>query len=140
MTHEELKEKILCWKKMVKEKEEINGKIKEIEAEINEEVKKQMDENNVNIIKNPLFTIERSTKTEKEIDLPKVISNLEAKKFLFAYIENGGNVKIGASKTFEKQYVKAGLSGFDELCKIKKTEKISYEVRPDIPTEDKMEI
>lgn len=140
LNHEELKEKIKEWKKLEKEKAEISSKIKAIEAEINASVVSEMDEKNTNLIKNPLFTIERSISHDKEVILSKVLEDVNAKAFLFDYIENGGSIKIGAVKTFEKNFAKAGLTNFDDLCKIVKKEKISYEIRPDVPVEDAMEI
>ena len=124
------------------ESERLKTRKKELEAIVKAYAKDEIDKAGVTEIRNPLFTITKTTTTKKDIVLQNVVQNLDALQVLFDYIKNGNRITISGAKTFENFYNKREnvQTPYESLCKVSENADYSIKLRPVEPVEGKMEI
>lgn len=147
MTDTELKQKILQKKELEKKKAEIAEEIKALEEEILAESNKLLEEANSDVVKNPFFTITKTTENVSELKLDQILAHQDAKNVVIQFVSesSGKGWKITAAKTFEKMYKSfkdsnPNLPEYTDFCKNTVKDKVSVELRPDVPVEEEMQI
>lgn len=141
LTPNEVKQKMEEIARIDEQISNLNATKKELEAECQNYAKEAIEKAGVNEIRDPLFTITKSTTAKEEILLSNIVANLEAFNILIKYIKAGYKVNITATKTFKNFYTQEkGPIPFDQISKVTNSDKYKIELRPDVPVEEKMDI
>lgn len=141
LTPEMIKQKMEKISEIDEKIAELTSAKKQLEAECQSYAKDAIEKAGVNEIRDPLFTITKTTTSKEEILLPNIVANLESFNILMKYIQTGNKVNITAAKTFKNFYAKEGQPlPFEEISKISISDKYKIELRPDVPVEAKLEI